>query len=97
MGDEGEWRVLRQSDVADGTLAALQGLPASTEPEGGLGAAFGSRAGSLTDQESPFQTGASSGNAIIGVMSSAEGAALRRYGERERYEEWLFLAGESGL
>lgn len=95
MSADGEWRILRQSDAQDGTLAELQGLPA-VDAEGPLGTAFGSATTGLTGQESPFQTGPGGGNAIIGVMSTVEGPTQRVYAGRDRYEQWLFLAGESG-
>jgi hypothetical protein len=147
MVPDGEWRILRQSDQTDGTIAALQGQPVPGEDgealtlgagqNGSLGGsttgnAGGSPAGNSgqfgqmapgTQSGPGFQTpgstgagtgagadrgrlqrmtlqrigtGVSGGDAIIGVMSAKTGTTLRKYGQFETYESWLFLAAQNG-
>lgn len=112
MVKDGQWRILTERDVADGTVAALTGQAApglegdGEEPDepGEAGTALGStglglsrlfqRSGPGGPGEPRGGLGAlSGGNAIVGVVSRATGASLRTWGGRQKYGEWVFLAG----
>jgi len=116
----GEWRILRESDVADGTVAALLGQPlpgesdaGATGPGGpmsigaqGASSAFGSGSAISRAFEqrrtaggvSGLRLGASgsTGEAIVGVVSSSKRASLRLYRGKSTYGEWVFLGQETG-
>lgn len=99
---DGEWRVLRQQDLADGTIAALLGLPTaeggSDDQEttaGGDGTAApqsGSFRFELRMQARGLGGPASSGQGIVGVASNSTAEGLRVFRGRQHYSEWVFLA-----
>jgi type II secretory pathway pseudopilin PulG len=106
MVKDGKWRILRQSELADGTIAALLGQTMPGE-EGDQPVSLGSQDGTALQGGTGLQgtrriepprlqriaTGVSGGDAIIGVMSTKTGASLRLYGQNSTYERWIFLIG----
>lgn len=99
---DGKWRVLRQQDLADGTIAALLGLPTAngssddleTTDGGDLTAAL--RSGSLWFEARLQARGlagpASSAQGIVGVASNSTAEGLRAFRGRQHHSQWVFLA-----
>ncbi len=83
MSGDGKWRILRQSDVTDGTIAALQGQPAP-DAEGAAGAA--GTVGFLGAGQTP-------GAAEVPGTSATPGSGLQTSVTVERPS----LQGEGGL
>ncbi|NKB87427.1 MAG: hypothetical protein GKS06_04320 [Acidobacteria bacterium] len=82
MSTDGEWRVLRRSDIADGTIAALRGEsiadPSNAGEEvGGDGLQLGAGVALQRPQLQRIGTGVGGGDAVIGVMTTRTGPALR--------------------
>ncbi len=99
MSRDGAWRILRRSDLADPEIAALLGFAGPPPAAAGAQAGAGVRAGQGLQIGSRLLGSraavAAGGDAIIGVVSSATGTALRRYGGHRRYEEWVFIGNLS--
>ena len=109
----GEWRILRQDDLANGTIAQLLGLEteqdagqnAATPPPGiraglqlvpanGGGTGRGAAAVLLQQARARLLQGpSSSGQQIIGVVSTSRTSGLREFRTRRSYGDWVFLAG----
>jgi len=104
MSRDGEWRILRQADVTDGTIAALQGQPLPGADDATASAGTRLQLSATIDRPS-LQGGLSAGgttggvgsaNTIVGVMSQKKGAATRVYRTYDKYESWLFLGNQNG-
>lgn len=107
MTKDGQWRVLTQQDVADGTVAALLGQVSPEEALAGAGGAPGAAPGlagggsiasgaglglaRLFQRGPASRTTLSGGDGIVGVVSRAPGESLRTYLGRQKYGEWVFL------
>ena len=110
MVSDGQWRILRQQDVADGTIAALLGavvdnagvspsLAPSAATIGQQGSAVGPGADTSRFPRRPTLrlAGAGTGgeNTIVGVVSRSVETSLRGYGDKRKYSQWVFLGGQA--
>lgn len=93
---DGQWRILTQQDLADGTIADLLGVTQPTPGAPGAGGAAGSvfdRPFGVISGQGDFRSRLRSGpDGIVGVASTAPGESLRMLNGRRRYAEWVFLA-----
>ena len=102
MSRDGAWRILRRSDLADPEIAALLGFagPPPAAAGGDAQAGAGVRAGQGLQIGSRLLGSraavAAGGDAIIGVVSSAEGFAARSFHGKRKYSEWAFVAAATG-
>ena len=71
MARDGEWRILRQQDVADGTIALLLGVEVDND-----GAATGLASGGLRGRGSPGLTGLAPGGVAQGQQQSTAASGL---------------------
>jgi type II secretory pathway pseudopilin PulG len=79
MTKKGEWRFIRQGQAM------------------ALGGTMGDRPGvttTTTTQPRGPVTGPASVGGFIGVSSTSEDKSLRLFNGRQRYDEWLFVAGQ---
>ncbi len=109
MVSDGQWRILRQQDVADGTIAALLGAVvddagvapslASSAATIGQGSTVGPGAGTsrFPRRSTSRLAGAGAGgeNTIVGVVSRSVETSLRVYGDKTKYSQWVFLGGQA--
>jgi type II secretory pathway pseudopilin PulG len=87
MTKDGEWRLIRQ-----GEALLPPGSPGSSRP-GAPGSASPTPSPSPTPR-STFGPAAMGIGAILGVASRSTEKGLRLVNGRERYNEWLFVAGQ---
>ena len=95
MSRDGEWRVLRRSDLVDGTIARMLGTEAQATGESAAprtGASFAERLAGTVGGPRTSRGSASSETRIIGVVTSRPGPALRRFRGESDTGRWLFLA-----
>lgn len=93
MSDDGQWRLLTEQELRDGTVAALLGQePLEGEEDSSAPGFEGqeSRGGLFGSSRQSTQQG------VVGVTPGAAGDSLRHYNGRYRYEEWVFLAATGG-
>jgi type II secretory pathway pseudopilin PulG len=97
MSKDGEWRLVRQGEPLLPPQIGRPGQPSPSPSPGArqLPAAGGSvgggpiTGGSTTGPRSPTGVGA-----ILGVASRNTSKSLRLFNGRQRYNEWVFVAGQ---
>lgn len=97
MTKDGHWRLIRQGEALPGGANPLggSGRPGSSpqpSPSAGLGQSARPSA-SPSPAASGFGSGTSVG-AFVGVASRSTEKGLRLVNNREKYNEWAFLAGQ---
>lgn len=94
MTPEGAWRLVRQGESI-GPIRA----PGGSSPAAG-GSPFGASATPTPAPSGPAAgnvgpvTGTTLGGGIVGVASTSQEQSLRLFNGRDRYDEWLFIAGQ---
>lgn len=95
MSEDGEWRLIRPGE-------AIGGAPGQPPGPAGPGGALTGRA-TPTPTPRPASTrpagglgstGPLVGGGIVGVASTSEEKSFRLLNGRDRYDEWLFIAGQ---